>query len=223
MILDVHFEQRKSDVEAHYRCLEFINGVETHKGIPIEDPTNGHQLCVDQQIQCCMKAQTLVILYNMVESTVCECLNFIYDAVADDELTYAELTDEMREMWNASCKRSKCPEKDLDEISKMPLKTVFEKLAINTSGSIDIKKIYEAFADHGCAIPEEKREECGYSFVVVKNKRNLLAHGNVSFSQCGATYLYSDLDKMKTDITCFLGVVIEATKKFVEDKKYKRV
>jgi len=39
-----------------------------------------------------------------------------------------------------------------------------------------------------------------------------------------ANYIdYSDLDKMKTDITCFLGVVIEATKKFVEDKKYKRV
>ena len=29
--------------------------------------------------------------------------------------------------------------------------------------------------------------------------------------------------QMKNDITCFLGMVIEATKKFVEDKKYKRV
>ena len=105
----------------------------------------------------------------------------------------------------------------------MPLKTVFKKLAFNTSGNIDIKKIYEAFGNHGCAIPNKKRDECGYSFVVVKSKRNLLAHGNVSFSQCGATYLYSDLDKMRKDITCFLGIVIAATKKFVEDKKYKRV
>lgn len=223
MIIDVHFEQRKSDVEAHFRCLEFLDGVESHKGIPIEDPSSGRHLCVDQQIQCCMKAQTLVILYNMVESTVCECLNFIYDAVADDDLTYAELTDEMREMWNASCKRSKRPERDLDEVSKMPLKTVFEKLAINTSGSIDIKKIFEIFGGHGCIIPEDKRDECGYSFVVVKSKRNLLAHGNVSFSQCGAIYLYSDLDKMKKNITWFLGEVIASTKKFVEDKKYKRV
>ena len=223
MIIDVHFEQRKSDVEAHFRCLEFLDGVESHKGIPIEDPSSGRHLCVDQQIQCCMKAQTLVILYNMVESTVCECLNFIYDAVADDDLTYAELTDEMREMWNASCKRSKRPERDLDEVSKMPLKTVFEKLAINTSGSIDIKKIFEIFGGHGCIIPEDKRDECGYSFVVVKSKRNLLALGNVSFSQCGAIYLYSDLDKMKKNITWFLGEVIASTKKFVEDKKYKRV
>lgn len=222
MILDVHFEQRKSDVEAHFRCLEFINGVESHKHMPVVDTNSGREMYVDQQMQCCTKGQTLVLLYNMVESTICECLNYIYDAVHDDGLTYAELTDKMRNMWTASCRRAKRPEKDLDEASKLPLKVIFEALAINTSGSIDIRKIYEAFEKHGCAIAETKREECCNSFVTVKSKRNLLAHGNVSFSQCGSSYLFSDLDKMRLDITSFLGVVIAATKKFVEDKKYKR-
>ena len=222
MILDNHFEQRKSDVEAHFRCLEFLDGVESHRGTPIENTANGMRLTVDQQMQCCMKGQTLVLLYNMVESTICECLNYIYDNVADDELTYAELTDEMRYMWTQSCKRKNLPEWNLDEASKMPLKTVFQTLAINTSGSIDIRKIYEAFEKHGCTITEDKREECGDSFLTVKSKRNLLAHGNISFSQCGSNYLYKDLDKMRKDIVAFLPKVIEATKKFVEEKGYKR-
>lgn len=222
MILDSHFEQRKEDVEAHFRCLEFINGVESHRQKPVVDTNSGRELYVDLQMQCCLKAQTLVILYNMVESTVCECLNYIYDAVADDELTYAELTDEMRHMWTNSCKHGKRPEKDLDEASKMGLKVVFEELAINTSGSIDIRKIYEAFEKHGCTIAEDKREEYGDSFLTVKSKRNRLAHGNESFSHCGSNYLFSGLDKMRIDISTFLPVVIDATKKFVEDKKYKR-
>ena len=222
MILDSHFLQRKDDVDAHFRCLEFLDGVESHKGKPIENTANGMQLIVDQQMQCCMKGQTLVVLYNMVESTVCECLNYIYDNVADDELTYAELTEEMRHMWTQSCKRAKQPEGNLDEASKMPLKTVFQTLAINTSGSIDIRKIYEAFEKHGCTIAEDKREDYGDSFLTVKSKRNRLAHGNESFSQCGSNYLYRDLDKMRKDITAFLPIVIERTKRFVEEKGYKR-
>lgn len=223
MILDSHFSQRKSDVDAHFRCLEFLDGVESHKGKPIENTSNGMQLIVDQQMQCCMKGQTLVVLYNMVESTVCECLNYIYDNVADDELTYAELTDEMQYMWTQSCKRAKLPERHLDEVSKMPMKAVFQALAINTSGSIDIRKIYEAFEKHGCTIAEDKRENYGDSFLTVKSKRNRLAHGNESFSQCGSNYLYRDLDKMRKDITAFLPIVIERTKRFVEEKGYKRV
>lgn len=222
MIIESNFEQRKSDVEAHFRCLEFINGVAGYRGLPIADPTSERRLFVDQQIQCCMKGQTLVLLYNMVEATICDCLNYIYDAVADDGLTYADLTDEMRNMWTASCRRAKRPEKDLDEASKMPLLAVFETLAINTSGSIDIRKIYEAFSDHGCEIMEDKRDTCGESFLIVKSKRNRLAHGNELFSQCGSNYLFSNLDKMKKDITSFLSIVLKTTKKFVEDKKYKR-
>ena len=173
-------------------------------------------------MQCCVKAQTLMILYNMVESTICECLNYIYDAVADDELTYAELTNDMRSMWTNSCRRASRAEQNWSEAAKMPVKTVCEELAINTSGSIDIRKIYEIFEKHGCTIAEDMREGCGGSFLTVKKKRNRLAHGNESFSQCGSNYLFSELDKMRKDIMTFLPVVIETTKKFVEEKGYKR-
>lgn len=222
MILNTHFKQRKDDVEAHFRCLSFIDGIESHKNRPIVDSCSGKQMFVDQLMQCCIKGQTMLVLYNLVESSICECLNYIYDAVADDDLTYAELTDEMRRMWTLSCKRAKKNENDMDEASKMPLKTKFEELAINTSGSIDIRKIYDIFGKHGCIIDLDKRKECGNSFLTTKNKRNLLAHGNISFSQCGSAYLLRDLEKIKQDIVTFISVVIETTKKFVKDKKYKR-
>ena len=222
MNLDTNYKQRKEDVDAHFRCLSFIDGGESYKNLPIIDSNDGRQMYVDQLMQCCMKGQTMVVLYNMVESSICECLNYIYDAVADDGLTYAELTDEMRRMWTLSCKRANLLEKDMDEASKMPMKTKFAELAINISGSIDIRKIYDAFGKHGCIIDLDKREAYGNSFLVVKNKRNQLAHGNTSFSQCGSAYLLRDLEKIKQDIVAFITIVIEATKSFVEDKKYRR-
>ena len=222
MILDSNFTLRLEDVEAHFRCLDFITKVESHRQIPIVDPTTGQQLVVDLQMQCCMKAQTLILLYNMVESTICDCLNYIYDVIADEGLLYSDLTDEMRRMWTASYKRAGRAETTLREDLKMPLKAEFVGIATNTSGNIDIRKIYNIFNDHGCPIAETKREECGNSFLTVKNKRNLLAHGNVGFSQCGSSFLFSDLDTMRRNITVFLLIVIDATKQFVHTKGYKR-
>ena len=222
MILDSNFALRREDVETHFRCLDFITSVESHRQIPILDPSTSHQLNVDLQMQCCLKAQTLILLYNMVESTTCECLNFIYDTVADEGLLYSDLTDKMRRMWTSSYKRAGREEHKWGEGLKMPLKAEFVGIATNTSGNIDIRKIYDIFNDHGCVIAETKREEYGRSFLTVKNKRNLLAHGNVSFSQCGSTFLFSDLDKMRRDITDFLMIVIETTKLFVHNKEYKR-
>ena len=106
MILDSNFALRREDVETHFRCLDFITSVESHRQIPILDPSTSHQLNVDLQMQCCLKAQTLILLYNMVESTTCECLNFIYDTVADEGLLYSDLTDKMRRMWTSSYKRA---------------------------------------------------------------------------------------------------------------------
>ena len=222
MILDAHFAQRKSDVDAHFCCLQFIDCIESHKNRPIIDPSTGQKLLVSQQVQCCLKGQTLVVLYNLVESTVCECLNFIYDSVADDNLTYADLTDEMRIMWTASCRRAKRPEKDLSEAAKMSLNVTFSEIAVNTSGNIDIRKIFDIFKDHGCELDGSKRERFGQSFLTVKNKRNQLAHGNVSFSQCGSAFLYRELNQIRQDIESFLAIVVDTTKKFVEEKKYRR-
>ena len=98
----------------------------------------------------------------------------------------------------------------------------FRILATNISGSLDIRNIYNVLLQHGCTIDNCKREDYAQSFFIVKNKRNLLAHGNVSFSECGTNYVLSDMEKMRQDIIIFLGKVIESVHKFISEKKYMR-
>ena len=222
MILRSSFDKRVVDIKIYYRLLRFIVNIESHKNIPLVNEVNGNSLYVEQQMQCCLKAQALVLLYNLVESTICECLNAIYDAVHDDKLTYNKLTDEMRRAWTKSCKRAKMPEKDWSEEEKMNHIVKFKELATNISGSMDIRNIYNVFSQHGCTINNCRREDYAKSFLIVKSKRNLLAHGNISFSECGTTYVLSDLEKMKQDIITFLEKVIESTHIFISDKKYLR-
>lgn len=221
MTLEKKFELRKSDIEEIFQLLSFVVDIESHKNAPIVDTTTGHTLVVSQEMQCAFKAEFLLILYNIVESTTCDCLNSIYDAILDDGLAYADVITEIKQLWRNYLKKKKHPNAESDDTTLNPMKVNFEELAISISGSMDYRKIVSVFKKHGCPVDDSKGELYGHSFLVVKSKRNFLAHGNISFSECGSGYVLSDMKRFKDDILTYLEDVVCITNKFVEDKKYK--
>lgn len=221
MTLDKKFRLRISDIEETFQLLTFIVGIESHKNAPLEDSTTGNTLLISQEMQCAFKAEFLLLLYNIVESTTCDCLNSIYDAIIDDELTYADVILEIKQLWRNYLKKKKHPDAESDDTTLNPMKVNFEELAISISGSMDYRKIVSVFKKHGCPVDDSKGDLYGHSFLVVKSKRNFLAHGNISFSECGSGYVYSELKKFKEDILAYLEDVVKVTKMFVDNKKYK--
>ena len=99
----------------------------------------------------------------------------------------------------------------------------FESLAINISGSLDLRKVIEVFSKHGCRLDETNRSKYSDSFLIVKNKRNNLAHGNISFSECGSNYLISDLRRFKEDILNGMQEVVNRAKEYISNKEYKQI
>ena len=96
MTIQKRFTKRADDIEETLNLVKFIANIESHRNLPITFG-EGSELYVSQEMQCALKAQFLVVLYNIVESTVCDCLNSFYDSIADDNLTFADLSDEMRD------------------------------------------------------------------------------------------------------------------------------
>lgn len=97
----------------------------------------------------------------------------------------------------------------------------FESLAVNISGSLDYRKIQEVFSKHGCLLNDSKREIIAPSFLAVKNKRNMLAHGNLSFSDCGSRYLISELLLFKQHIVDYMQEVVNKTHDYIARRAYK--
>lgn len=222
MTLERKFELRKSDIEETFQLLEFIVGIESHKNVPLFDATTGNTLSINQEMQCAFKAEFLILLYNIVESTTCDCLNSIYDAIIDDELSFADVTLEIKQLWRNYLKNRKHPDAEQDDAILNPMKVTFEQLAISISGSLDYRKIVNVFKKHGCLVDDTKGELYGNSFLVVKSKRNHLAHGNISFSECGSGYILADLSRFKMDIITYLEDVVKVAKEFVDNKRYKK-
>ena len=222
MSIQKNFIKRANDIEETFHLISFIANVEPHKNRPIVNNDNNVELFVTQEMQCALKAQFLIVLYNIVESTVCDCLNSFYDSIADDGLTFSDLSDEMKAMWRNNLKRTDNPDFQKSDAELMSMIIHFNNLAINISGSLDIRKIYDVFSKHGCKLNEANREKYSNSFLVVKNKRNNLAHGNISFSECGSNYLVSDLKKIKEDILNGMQEVVTQAKEYVSKERYKR-
>jgi hypothetical protein len=218
MIVKNNFKKRKEDVDEAYKLLDFILSVETHRNNPLQ--YNGVKFILTQEMQCILKAQFLIVLYNMVESTVYDCLNAIYDTILDEKLVYSKLSMEMKNMWQSYLHRNNLLDKNKTdkELENMPI--YFENLAINISGNLDFRKIKEIFEKHGCILDLSKRDLIGESLLIVKSKRNSLAHGDISFSTCGSNYLLSDLKKFQEHIIICMEDVVDKTYNFLKEKKY---
>ena len=221
MIIIAHYIRRKEDVEEYFRLLCFLLSFETHRSISIQNIDTGKFLIITQEMQCVAKAQSLILLYNLVESTVCDCLNAIYDAIQDESLIFGNVSDDIKNMWRNYLKRKNLPEKSKNDNDIINMAIRFDNLAINISGSLDFRKIQEVFSKHGCLLDNSSRDTIAQSFLVVKNKRNLLAHGNISFSECGAHYLLSDLQKYKEHIVDYMQDVVNKTCDYIANKAYK--
>ena len=221
MPIIAHYKRRKEDVEEYFRLLCFLLSFETHRNISIQNLDTGKSLVITQEMQCVAKAQSLILLYNLVESTVCDCLNAIYDAIQDESLIFGNVSDDIKNMWRNYLKRKNLPEKTKNDNDIINMAIRFDSLAINISGSLDFRKIQEVFSKHGCLLDNSSRDTIAQSFLVVKNKRNLLAHGNISFSECGAHYLLSDLQKYKEHIVDYMQDVVNKTCDYIVNKAYK--
>lgn len=221
MPIIAHYKRRKEDVEEYFRLLCFLLSFETHRNISIQNLDTGKSLVITQEMQCVAKAQSLILLYNLVESTVCDCLNAIYDAIQDESLIFGNVSDDIKNMWRNYLKRKNLPEKTKNDNGIINMAIRFDSLAINISGSLDFRKIQEVFSKHGCYLDNSSRDTIAQSFLVVKNKRNLLAHGNISFSECGAHYLLSDLQKYKEHIVDYMQDVVNKTCDYIANKAYK--
>lgn len=221
MPIIAHYKRRKEDVEEYFRLLCFLLSFETHRNISIQNIDTGKSLVITHEMQCVAKAQSLILLYNLVESTVCDCLNAIYDAIQDESLIFGNVSDDIKNMWRNYLKRKNLPEKTKNDNDIINMAIRFDSLAINISGSLDFRKIQEVFSKHGCLLDNSSRDTIAQSFLVVKNKRNLLAHGNISFSECGAHYLLSDLQKYKDHIVDYMQDVVNKTCDYIANKAYK--
>ena len=220
------FNDRKNEIDLYYQLIDFLDNIEKEDG---EKSINN--ILFNKDIEKIVRANALLMLYNLVESTLVNGIEEVYSVFKQDEITYSQVRSEIKEIWfnyrfsNAYDKKAhfdtykKTAEKIITSIMlNKPLE--LDRKATGISGNLDADSIREVCKKHG--IQFISPEEChgGKKLGKVKEQRNQLAHGTLSFVECGRDFTVIDLHEIKIEVEKFLSGFIDVIESYYDNKEY---
>ncbi len=211
------FEERKGEIEFYYSVL-----------VEIDKENSSIHTIDNARLFKIMKSNFILMLYNLVESTVSTGMLEIYESIKNDSCTYKNMVQELQTIWrDAKVKQvySSSTElktytnrvKDIVDDITTSAPFILEKGMLNINGNLNAGRIKHICDDHRIRYTvvddDNKLEE-------VRKKRNSLAHGDESFSQCARDLTLSDLESIKDIIIRFLQGIIQGMEDYCDNKKY---
>jgi len=169
-----------------------------------------------------LKSAFVLILYNMIESTAFLAFERVHERVAIEQ--YAQLGIAMRKIWaefffsnyTADSHHTHL-EGTLQESLQFPLLEQFTNRVKLFSGNLDAKKINELLKKYDIGVLTTLNRD---KLVIIKNRRNSVAHGEKMFKEACRDLSDSDLEELKMATFAALDEIIEQTEVYINEKKY---
>ena len=221
------FNQSVDDIIDFFALLEYVDSIEVYKQITLPKLATHVPLVITSIHQKCMRSHAVLMLCNIVESTVVECILAIYDAIKDEHIKYVELIDPLRDMWlgnkmdNNDGRKTRIA-KTKRIINDLQSDISFDDKIGRFDGNVDLRLILNVCKEFKIQLGSiPNKEEVAVSLKTIKDARNHLAHGDITYSSYGSSILLSDIIKLKDDTLKFLNYFIQVIDSYIRNKKYK--
>lgn len=223
--------ERREEVFAYLRFLRAA--LERGSEIRYEDQHRPFEFSTNKDLTHTLKANTYLLLYSLVEATLTQAMEEIHEAI---RTSGAELDKLHPKLFLHVLRRFKHSKTDPDDKNttipsgKSLIEfwlTDYEKQEKANknylfSGNIDSEKICEIGARYGFATGDKAAD--GHlrdgSLSKAKDKRNALAHGEMSFSDCGRTLARQDVEKDAISLLRCLRSFIRTVDKYLGDRGF---
>jgi len=218
------FDKRKDEINEYFSFLEKFN----YDNITIKysNANDVIEVKISAKLQRIFIANTFLLLYNLIESTIRNSILTIYSKIQDEQITYNNLSEKIKQIWlhkNGKIlsiySNDNTVELNLEKIINDIINNEIVTLTkddIYISGNIDAQEIRNLANKIGFEISSN-----GRYLVDIKEKRNRLSHGEHTFHDVGKDFTYNDLTSYKETTFSHLEDVILKIKKFIDDENYK--
>jgi hypothetical protein len=225
------FEERLQEIDVYLDLLEHLE-----QQVAMGAPRIGSSFISTQQ-QKILYSSVFLQLYNLVEATTTWCVDAVCSAATSNgRWQPSDLADDVRREWVRSTARTHIElnaEHRLESavgicnhlIEALPLL----RLTIERRGNVDdlvIQQIAERlglqFRLSRAALQGVKqpfKDDKG-PLALVKDLRNRLAHGSLSFSECGEGLTVPDLRDLKSRTVLYLREVIAGFRAYIDNYEY---
>ena len=216
------FKERKKEVEIYFEHVKNAWSDDAHISFRDDDKTQ-HQIKLSLDLKQILLANTFLLLYNLVECTMSGALEAIYKDIKTQKVPYDKIKFNIQEEIVSNIKKNiqtsdfvkTINDITLDILEYHPQRDKF------FSGSVDAKSIKEYSQKYGFSSNTVNRDtRDGVTLLTIKNKRNHLAHGVISFKECGQDRSLLEMEKIKNQSLLYIEQILNNIDDFVKNKKY---
>lgn len=215
-----NFQERSEEVSKYFI---FLQNLQQGKIKLVEEiPGNNKAQERDKVLENTLKASAYLLLYNLIESTMKNAIEAIFDELQNQGVSFDDIRPELKKIILVNLKRRN-PDKILDEIQDISLDIV--QIGFNReelfAGNIDSKLIRETAKKYGFYSPtDDKKITNGEDLYLVKNNRNDLAHGSKSFTEVGKEKGADELIKIKNQVVEYLEGILKKVETYIDKQEY---
>lgn len=221
-----NFDERVSEVESYIGLLQLIDkpGAKVHA-------EGKRPKQIDTATLKTMKASCFLMLYNLVESSIRSSMEKLYEEMNSAKKTLPEFDSFVKEVWIKQKFRDLDPFSSNQTSYRNLIRAMVEEVLsascvslnvdkLHISGNLDAREIRNLFTLHNIPTRTHYRALGGGELKTVKDQRNLLAHGAVSFSDCGQQYSVESIIAIKKQTVVFLRSALRNVKSYIENTSY---
>lgn len=214
------FQEKSKEVKQYCLWLKNVESKMIQLSIGDHSANRNKIKPLDSELEKTLKATVFLLLYNLVESTIRSAVEYIYDDLKNNQISFDDLNQSFQ---NHIIKILKDPLKDKkwQPNIAITLITISADKDISFAGNLDARKIKDTLKNYGIELTKHVGNMTnGEDLRTVKDARKDLAHGHSSFSEKSRNYTSGDLLAMQKRVTLFLKEVLIDVQNYVDQKKY---
>ncbi len=177
---------------------------------------------IDPDLLKTLKASGFLLLYNLVEATMRNSIESIFDELKKEGVSYDEIRPELKKIVLKNIKKRN-PDKiylSIQTISIDIISAGFDNQDL-FSGNIDGQKIRNTATEYGfSSITDARKTNNGADLLSIKANRNDLAHGFKSFTEVGRDKTADELLTIKSNIVRYLRQILQNIETYLKNREY---
>ncbi|WP_293131294.1 MAE_28990/MAE_18760 family HEPN-like nuclease [Microcoleus sp. bin38.metabat.b11b12b14.051] len=215
------FNKRAKEVHDYFIFMESLEK-QTTKLAFLDTPGQYQIQSLDPELAKTLKANGFLLLYNLVESTMRNAIEAIFEEFKNKAVSFDQLKPKLKMIVLQNLK-NRSPNKiylTINQISTDIITATFEREEL-FSGNVDARLIKEIAEKYGFSYKTDfAKTKNGQNILVVKSNRNDLAHGIKSFEEVGQDKTIEELLEIKKEVIEYLRQILENIKTYLDNQEY---
>lgn len=215
------FNERSKEVSKYFMFLKSLEQGTTKLSMEGKDG-NPKIKEIDPELIKTLKASAFLLLYNLVEATMRNAIEAIFDELKSKGVSYDEITPKLKKIVLRNLQKQN-PNKVSSIITAISLDIIsagFDKQKL-FSGNLDGKRIRETAEEYGFShLTNYAKTGNGSDLLTIKSNRNDLAHGFKSFAEVGRDKTSDELLEIKNKTVRYLKEILQNIDQYLLNQQY---